>query len=173
MRHLRYDRRRQPLRAGVRGPPRLLFVHRRSFHRTRPGIPGRQGHALTTSTWISIHVCTVVGIGYAPGSVPRVLAKKWRGHWFWRPSQSLGAAVLFQGSPTLGEAMTRARGARALTAVAPRPSVALPGNDVAVLIGERSRRAALLQRETNRVLAAFLHREHPSVVVEVGGDEPR
>jgi hypothetical protein len=50
---------------------------------------------------------------------------------------------------------------------------ALPGNGVAVLVGERSRRTALLQREANRVPAAFLHGEHPSVVVEVGGDEPR
>jgi len=39
------------------------------------------------------------------------------------------------------------------------------------LIGERSRRTALLQRETNRVPAAFLHGEHASVVVEVGRDE--
>ena len=52
-------------------------------------------------------------------------------------------------------------------------SGALPGDGVAVLIGERSRRTALLQGEANRVPAAFLHGEHASVVVEVGGDEPR
>jgi hypothetical protein len=52
-------------------------------------------------------------------------------------------------------------------------AAASPGNGVAVLTGERSRRTALLQRQANRILTALLHGEDPSVVVEVGRDKSR
>ena len=75
------------------------------------------GHVLTTARGSLSSVCTVqvtelrsslsphtaridtACIGYAPRVDARAfLAKKWRGHWFWRPSQSLGAAVLLGGT---------------------------------------------------------------------------
>jgi hypothetical protein len=118
----------------ARSPPRLVsFIVDPSTVLAQG--PGRWASPCTTARGSLSSVCTVqvtscgharartglgtVCIGYAPGVSARAfLAKKWRGHWFWRPSQSLGAAVLLR-EATLGEA-TKVAPVRTIPGSVPR-----------------------------------------------------